>query len=90
MNSEITTIMTAVPVVDLRALSRVQYGAIRRKITGPILKVCINRYLANDACGSWLTDQLKGVKGESVKDIEVEGGDDMKKIMEKFEDKSEF
>jgi len=89
VNSEILTIMTAVPVIDLRALSRVQYGTIKRKITGPILKVCINRYLANDASlRGLLTDQLKGVKGESVADIEVEGGDDMKKIMEKFEEKS--
>lgn len=88
VNSEVQTIMTAVPLIDLRALSRVQYGTIRRKGTPSILKVCITRYLANDlTLRKLLLDQMKSVSEE----IEVEKGDDtMKKIMDKFEEKSKL
>ena len=43
--AELTTIVQAVPAVDLRALSRVQYGTIKRKITGALFFLLFSSFV---------------------------------------------
>jgi len=74
INAEVQTIMSAVPVVDLRALSRLQYGTIRKKITGPILKKCIGQYLHADfKLKQTLLDLLKTESDNIEVDVPVKG-----------------
>ena len=63
IQQQLQLIATAVAEVDLRQLSRLQLAAIKRTVTGPILKKCVELYLADaDPLKDGMLLLLKGEK----------------------------